>query len=354
MKDIYIIPIFVPHLGCPHKCVFCNQDEITGLKSEVNEEYVERTIEDYLKTIPKDAYVEVSFYGGSFTGIPLEMQKNFLSTAQKYLVSGSIDAIRLSTRPDYINEIILDNLKKYDVSIIELGVQSLDNEVLLKSHRGHSIDDVYKASKLIKEYGFTLGLQIMVGLPGDTRQKTLKTADAIISLKPAFVRIYPTLVLKGTYLEKMYKNGIYVPISLENAVEISKELYIKFKKNRIDVIRIGLQATDAINVNKDVIAGPFHPAFGELVKSSIYKDVIKHLFQNNDIKECTVFIYINPRSVSALVGNKKRNKIYLESEFGVKINIVQLDNLKDDSVLLEYDGHILKKSIEDYINESTI
>ncbi|MDI3311937.1 MAG: radical SAM protein [Thermoanaerobacterium sp.] len=349
MKNIYIIPIFVPHLGCPYKCVFCNQDEITGLKSKVNEEYIERTIEDYLKTIPQNAHIEVSFYGGSFTGIPLEIQKKFLSITQKYLILGSIDAIRLSTRPDYIDEVILDNLRRYGVSIVELGVQSMDNEVLLKSHRGHSVDDVYRASKLIKEHGFTLGLQIMIGLPGDNRQKLLETADKIISLKPAFVRIYPTLVLKGTYLEKMYNNGLYTPINLEDAVEMSKELYIKFKKNGIDVIRIGLQATDDININKDVVAGPFHPAFGQLVKSSIYKDVVEHILKNNDIKNCTVFIYINPRSVSTLVGHKKRNKVYLESKYEIKINIIQVDDVKEDSVLVEYDGNIFKESIENYI-----
>ncbi|OXT08620.1 radical SAM protein [Thermoanaerobacterium thermosaccharolyticum] len=354
MNNIYIIPIFIPHLGCPHKCVFCNQDEITGFKSKIDEEYVDNTIKQYLKTIPNESHIEVSFYGGSFTGIPLEKQKKFLSIAQKYIKSGEIDAIRLSTRPDYIDEAILDNLKKYGVSIIELGVQSMDGDVLLKSLRGHTADDVCNASKLIKKYGFTLGLQMMIGLPGDNRQRSLKTADEIISLQPEFVRIYPTLVVKGTYLEKMYRNGVYNPIDLESAVELSKILYIKFKKNGIDVIRIGLQATEDINISKDVVAGPFHPAFGQLVKSSIVKDILDSIFQNNGIKDGLVDIYTNPRSTSTMVGQKKRNKIYLETKYDTEIKIIQMADIPEDSVYVGFNGQLYKDSIENYINKSTI
>ncbi|MFU0783897.1 MAG: tRNA U34 5-carboxymethylaminomethylation enzyme Elp3 (RNA elongator complex protein 3), contains radical SAM and acetyltransferase domains [Thermoanaerobacterium thermosaccharolyticum] len=354
MNNICIIPIFIPHLGCPHKCVFCNQDEITGFKSKIDEEYVDNTIKEYLKTIPNESHIEVSFYGGSFTGIPLEKQKKFLSIAQKYIKLGEIDAIRLSTRPDYIDEAILENLKKYGVSIIELGVQSMDKEVLLKSLRGHTDEDVRKASRLIKQYGFTLGLQMMIGLPGDNRQKSLKTADEIISLQPEFVRIYPTLVVKGTYLEKMYRNGVYEPIDLESAVELSKTLYIKFKKNDIDVIRIGLQATDDINVNRDVVAGPFHPAFGQLVKSSIVKDILDSVFHNNNIKNGLVDIYTNPRSTSTMVGQKKRNKIYLETKYDTEIKIIQMADIPEDSVYVGFNGQLYKDSIENYINKSTI
>jgi len=206
-KKMYIIPLFIPHLGCPFKCVFCNQNSITGQQQEITEEYVRQTIETHLKTLPSNAEIEVSFFGGSFTGIPQDKQNLYLGIAKEYLDKGKIDAIRLSTRPDYIDTEILQNLKRYKVSIIELGVQSMDEEVLLKSRRGHTSEDVVKAVNLIRQYDFKLGLQIMIGLPGDNLEKSLNTAYKIVELKPDFVRIYPALVIKNTYLERMYARG---------------------------------------------------------------------------------------------------------------------------------------------------
>lgn len=351
MNNMYIIPIFVPHMGCPHKCVFCNQDEITGLNSYVNEKYVENTIKDYLKTIPKHIRTEVSFYGGSFTGIPIKKQSAYLNIAKRYLDDGKIDAIRLSTRPDYINDLILKNLKKYNVSIIELGVQSMDDEVLRKSQRGHTSKDVVNASKLIKNYNFTLGLQMMIGLPSDNREKSLYTADKIISLKPDFVRIYPTIIIKGTYLEKMFYDGIYKPLSLIEALNLSKELYIKFVRNDIDVIRVGLQTTKNINFGGDIIKGPFHPAFGQLVQSLIIKDILDYEFEKYKIYKDVVILEANPRSLSTIVGQKRSNKIYLEKKYDVSTKINQSSNILKNEIIIKYKDFIQKININECIKE---
>jgi radical SAM enzyme (TIGR01210 family) len=266
----YIIPIFVPHKGCPHDCIFCNQKKITGNEKDITSYDVSSTIDDYLTTIDKiNSFIEVSFFGGSFTGIPIKKQSELLGAAKNALDDKKINAIRLSTRPDYIDRDILENLKKYNVGIIEIGVQSLDEEVLKISERGHSPEDVYKASKLIREFGFKLGLQMMVGLPCDNIYKDIYTAEKIIDMKPDFVRIYPTLTIKDTYMEQMYRDGIYQPPSIDETVQICKKLYIMFTKSNIRIIRMGLQATDNINIGKDIIAGPFHPAFGEMVESAV-------------------------------------------------------------------------------------
>ena len=274
-KNYYIIPIFVPHEGCPHNCVFCNQDRITGAKDDVTAQTVRNTINDYLETIQnKNATIEVSFFGGTFTGIREEKQRELLEVAKEFKDKKLINKIRLSTRPDYINDYILTYLKEYGVDIIELGVQSLDEEVLKKAGRGHSVQDVINASKLIKEYEFVLGHQIMPGLPGDTFEKDINTTKASIEMKPEICRIYPALVIKDTPMEKMYKCNEYVPYSLEEAVNISKVMYDMYRKNNVNVIRIGLQPTESINEGRDIVAGPFHPSFRELVEGSLLVDII--------------------------------------------------------------------------------
>jgi histone acetyltransferase (RNA polymerase elongator complex component) len=301
-KNYYIIPIFVPHEGCPHNCVFCNQDRITGVDEEVTAKTVSNTINDYLKTIEnKSATVEVSFFGGTFTGIREEKQRELLKVAKEFKEKNLIDKIRLSTRPDYINDYILTYLKEYGVDIIELGVQSLDEDVLKKAGRGHSVNDVIDASNLIKEYKFVLGHQIMPGLPGDTFEKDIKTTKESIKMKPDICRIYPSLVIKDTPMERMYKSKEYIPYSLEEAVTISKIIYEMYRSNKINVIRIGLQPTETINEGKDIIAGPFHPSFRELVEGSLLVDMIL----GNMSEEKNALIYINPKDLSKLYANKK-------------------------------------------------
>ena len=210
MKREYIIPIFVPHLGCPNDCTFCNQKKISGQTKMVTAKDVKDTIEYYLKYFKQENnYIEVAFFGGSFTGIEPEKQEELLGAAFEYVKAKKVNSIRLSTRPDYIDKEILKRLKKYGVKTIELGVQSTNNYILEKSKRGHTFEDVRKASKLIRRYGFTLGHQMMIGLPESSKNDEIKTAKDLIKLKPKIVRIYPVLVINGTRLEEDYNSGDY-------------------------------------------------------------------------------------------------------------------------------------------------
>ena len=322
------IPIFVPHRGCPFDCVFCNQKRITGSTNAVTADTVRSTITEYLKTLPeKDCMIEAAFFGGSFTGIPMEEQSELLSAAKQFADDGKIHGIRLSTRPDYISAEILDNLLKYGVTTIELGVQSMDNEVLIKSNRGHTKEQVQKAVKLIKQYPFSLGLQMMTGLPGDTDEKSIQTAREIIALKPDIVRIYPTLTIKDTYLEEMYLKGKYMPQTVEDSVELSKTLLLMFEESGINVIRIGLQSTDEICEHGSVVAGPVHSSFRELVESSIYFDIIRGSLKSGDCAR----VFVNPKEISKAVGNNRRNILKLKNE-NINIKIYGDKNLEKREV----------------------
>lgn len=323
----YIIPIFVPHEGCPHTCVFCNQDSITGSCIKIDKDFVESTVKSYLNTIErKNSIVEISFFGGTFTAIDLCKQKELLEVAKRYKDLGEINYIRLSTRPDYINDEILTNLKKYGVDIIELGVQSLDEEVLVKSGRGHTAIDVERATSKIKEYGIKVGHQIMLGLPGDNFEKDIETTRKIIEMKPSICRIYPSLVIKNTPMEKLFREGKYKPYSLEEAVKVSKKIYGMLESNDIKVIRIGLQPTEEINYNGDIIDGPFHPSFRELVESSIFSDMIIDHIKNNKYED--IIISINPRDISKLYANKKYYFKGILSTFNIEsIKVIQDDTI---------------------------
>lgn len=303
-KNHYIIPIFVPHEGCPHNCVFCNQNSITGSTEKVTAKTVKETVEEYLKTINRDnSVIEISFFGGTFTAIPLENQVELLAVAKYYKDEGLVDYIRLSTRPDYIDDIILDNLKKFSVDIIELGVQSMNDQVLKLSGRGHSKADTVNASIKIKEYGFILGHQIMLGLPGDTFQRDIETCYESLKLKPDICRIYPALVLKNTPMEVMYRRDEYRPYTLEEAVEIGKIVYSIYSFHNVKIIRVGLQATDNIAEGRDIVDGPYHPAFRELIEGSLLCDMILEQIKN---LEGEVILYINHKYISKLYANKKQ------------------------------------------------
>ncbi len=264
MKKQYIIPIFVPHLGCPNDCVFCNQKSISGETKQVDAKDVKRIIEEHLRYIKQESKVEVAFFGGSFTAIEEEKQTELLGAAYEYIKEGKIQSIRISTRPDYINKDILKRLKKYKVKTIELGVQSANDYVLKRAGRGHTFADVKKASRLIRWHGFDLGHQMMVGLPESTKLDEINTAKQLIKLKPKMVRIYPVLVIKNTRLEKDCINGTYKPLTVVQAVEICKELVKMFVKKNIEVIRIGLQPTEEISESKneksEVVARTISPS----------------------------------------------------------------------------------------------
>ena len=352
MKKQYIIPIFVPHLGCPNDCTFCNQRKISGQMKEITEEDVEKTVEYYLNNFEgKDVYKEIAFFGGSFTGIDEDLQERLLKTAYKFIKEKRVDGIRISTRPDYINKQILKRLKKYKVKTIELGVQSTNDYILNKCKRGHTYKDVVKASKLIRWHRFTLGHQMMIGLPESTELDDINTAKQLIKLKPKIVRIYPVLVIKGTELEKEYRNGEYEPLTVEQAVERCKELCYLFSKKKIKVIRIGLQNTDTIcspeNTASDVVAGPYHETFRQLVESSMYYDNILSQIKKVNTKVKEITITVNPQSVNNVVGYKKENINKLKDLYELDVVVKQDSSQPIGKIKVE-----VSKKFKDFIDDN--
>ena len=315
----YNIPVFVPHSGCPHDCVFCNQKRITGRAKPVGAEEAKRIIDEYLSEVKPDGFVEIAFFGGSFTGIPIEKQNELLSLADSYIKRGLVDGIRLSTRPDYINDEILSNLKRFGVTTIELGVQSMNDEVLRKSARGHSSECVWESARLIKEYGFSLGLQMMTGLPGDTPEISYNTAEKLSEMKPDFVRIYPTLVIKDTALSEMLESGEYIPFTLDETVSLLARLKMLFDEKGITVIRMGLQTTEEISPGASVVAGPFHAAIGELAESEIYKLKLDRLISG--FKNRAISVICAQSELSKVIGHKKRNVGYFSDKYNITLSV---------------------------------
>lgn len=341
-KRIFHIPIFVPHKGCPHDCVFCNQRKITGCEESDDLPGIRQTVETHLGSITSavgrdGAYIEIAFFGGSFTAIDFSRQEELMKLAGGYLNSGRIDAIRCSTRPDCINDEILDMLSHYGMSVIELGVQSTDDEVLRLSARGHTYDDVKNAARLIRSHGMSLGLQMMTGLPGDTAEKSLKTADDLIALAPDCVRIYPTLVVEGTKLYDMYQNGEYIPFTLDETVELCAKLVKKFERSRINIIRMGLQTTD--NINAATVKGPYHAALKELVIGRIIRGCIE---DNFDPAKSELTVGVCPSLVSAAVGHKKANKEYFYKKYSIKLKVTADSSLDAEHI------SILGKTVDIY------
>ena len=292
--------------------------------------------------------VEIAFFGGSFTAIEPKVQEELLQTAYEYIKTGKVDSIRISTRPDAINKEILKRLKKYKVKTIELGVQSANDYILKRANRGHTFEDVKKASKLIRWYGFKLGHQMMVGLPESTRIDEINTAKALIKLKPKMVRIYPVLVIKNTKLEEEYKEEIYRPLSVVQAVEICKELVRMFADNDIDVIRVGLQNTDEIaepGSNKsEVVAGPYHPAFRQLVESAMWYDAIVAKIKKLNVKVKEVQVTVNPIDINNVIGHKKENALKLKDVYDVELIVKQDENIKQGKSKID-----VIKTYEDFL-----
>ncbi|MCL2859869.1 MAG: radical SAM protein [Oscillospiraceae bacterium] len=335
MKKKYIIPVFIPHYGCKNECVFCDQRKISGQTKNIKPADIRKTIEYYLK-IFQDERVEkeIAFFGGSFTGIDQTKQEEFLKIANEYIENGKASSVRISTRPDYIDKDILKFLKKYKVKTIELGVQSGNDIVLEKAKRGHDFNSVVKASKLIRRHGFVLGHQMMVGLPDSTKQDEINTAIALTKLKPKIVRIYPVLVLKGTELEKMYETGEYEPLTVEQAVDRVKELYYIFDKRKIKVIRIGLQNTENItnpqNEKSTVIAGPYHPAFGQLVESAMWYDALVSQVKPENVRSKEIEVRVHPENVNNIIGHKKENIKRIKELYDVDIKVIEDFEMKKE------------------------
>ncbi len=315
MPKHYTIPIFIPELACPFQCVFCNQEKISGHQNIPDENEIRQTIIEHLKSFKrKKRTVEIGFFGGSFTGIPIEEQKHYLGIVQPFIDSGEVNGIRLSTRPDYINKEILDVLKKHRVTTIELGAQSMDDEVLEKSYRGHTSKQTEQASEMILDNGFELGLQMMIGLPGDTREKAVFTAKRIIELGASNTRIYPALVIKGTAMHKWYDEGKYIPLSLEEAINRTKQILPLFEEAGVKVLRVGLHPSEGLLSGHELIAGPFHQSFKELVLSEIWYEQLKPLLNKDEGRN--LIIYVPKKERNYAIGYGAKNHKMLLEKFG--------------------------------------
>ncbi|MDR1001881.1 MAG: radical SAM protein [Oscillospiraceae bacterium] len=298
------VSVFVPHEGCPHQCIFCDQRIISGEEQRATYRETQLAIRTAINSLGEQSKnAEIAFFGGSFTAIYREDMMELLKAAYPFVANGRFKGIRCSTRPDAINEEILLILKNYGVTSIELGAQSMDDEVLRRNRRGHTAQDVVNASKLIKSHGFSLGLQMMTGLYCDTKEKSIQTARAIAELMPDTVRIYPTIVLEQTVLHLLMLEGKYVPQTLPEAVELCSELLGIFREKGINVIKLGLHASELLE--SKMAGGPYHPAFRELCEGRMYLDIVTKLLA--DKPEGRYTVSVGPTEISKAVGQRKCN-----------------------------------------------
>ena len=329
-----IIPLFVPHLGCPNDCVFCNQRRISGSLVPATAEDVDKAIDNAAALPRNGAKRQLAFYGGSFTAIPVEMQLELLGRAKAHIDTGEIDSVRLSTRPDAIDGAVLKRLRAHGVETIELGAQSLDDEVLRLSGRGHTAGDVEKASRLIKSAGFRLILQMMTGLPGDSVEKSIATAEKIIALEPDGVRIYPTVIVRDTALYDLWKAGLYTEHTVEEAVRCCARILPLFEAAGIPVIRLGLNPTEDLS-GGDAAGGAYHPALGELVKGEIMYERSRTLFVNSAVRAGdAVCLGVAANKISQMNGQKRRNIERLCAEFSLSALKVRAAPVKGDEIII--------------------
>ena len=277
MKPFGMIPFFIPHVGCPYVCTFCNQSRITGQSgiSHLTPDYIKKTITDYVGKKRNDKFWEVAFYGGSFTAIHRDLQHTLLAPAYEMLQQDIIDGIRCSTRPDAVGDEAISLLQSYGVKTVELGVQSMNDCILVDAKRGHTAQEVVDAVARLKRRGMTVGVQLLPGLKGETWETILETAIAVVKLEPDFVRIYPVLVIENTELADQYRSSEYEPLSTEQAIKYCAFLKEWFEQDNIEVIRTGLQSTEELDSGNSLIAGPYEPAMGELVINEQYKQCIE-------------------------------------------------------------------------------
>jgi histone acetyltransferase (RNA polymerase elongator complex component) len=324
------IPIFVPHQGCPHRCVFCDQRKATSVTRLPGPEHVDALVRQYAPLIKKSVdRVEIAFFGGSFTGMDPLIQEDFLHEAHRHLLAGSVHGIRISTRPDYISDEAIGLLEKYGVTTVELGVQSFDDNILAASGRGHTSAQARQAIMRLKEHGLCFVIQLMTGLPGDTPATSLYSAAEAAALAPSAVRIYPTVVLKGTGLETLYRAGQYAPLTLEEAVEVCRDMYLIFRSRSIPVIRMGVHPF-APGEAMNIVAGPYHPSFGYLVKSRARRDelaaCVKRHIETGAVTADRVQVKIPLRFIEEYLGTNKDNIEYVRSAF----NLARIDYTVED------------------------
>ncbi len=329
-----IIPVFVPHSGCPNDCVFCNQRRISGNTNPATPEDVEKAIANAAALPRTGVKRQLAFYGGSFTAIPKTEQEALLSAAHAHLLSGELDAIRLSTRPDAIDGEVLARLRRYDVETVELGAQSMDEKVLLLAGRGHTAKDVENASNEIKKAGFRLILQMMTGLPGADDESSIETARRIIALDPDGVRIYPTVIVRDTALYDLWQAGRYAEHTVEDAVRVCAKLLPMFEEADIPVIRLGLNPTDELSSGA-AAGGAYHPALGELVKSRIMREKAETLLHGTE-HGVSVTLGVNKSKISQMTGQHRCNIEYLKDRFSLKeLRIKPTDVEEKEIVILE-------------------
>lgn len=334
----FIVPVFLPGAGCPHRCVFCDQRRVTGVQGPLcSTDTFHRVVRRFLGyRHPRRRPVQVSFYGGNFLGIAADLRTGLLAAAQGYVRRGEADGIRFSTRPDTVDDAALTPLENFTVDTVEIGAQSMDDRVLHRCRRGHTAADTERAVGLLKRRGYRVGVQMMAGLPGDTAAGAESTARRIAGLAPDFVRIYPTLVFRDSPLARWYRDGDYRPLSLESAVTLVKRLYRVFARQGIPVVRMGLQASEEPHFSASLLAGPFHPAFGHLVHAEIFLDRAAALLASAGRLSGEVTLKVHPRSLSRLVGERGRNPERLKRRFGLDaLRIVPDPALGLDEVAVE-------------------
>ncbi len=324
------ISIFIPHQGCNHACSFCNQNIISGAKKQPTPKDVTEILSQSIDIIKDKADTEIAFFGGSFTAINRQYMLSLLEAANEFVGDNKFAGIRISTRPDAIDNEVLSILIRYNVTSIELGAQSMCDDVLELNNRGHSSSDVVKASKLIKKHGFSLGLQMMVGLYGDTVDGARFTANEIAKIKPDTVRIYPTVILKGTKLAQLYLSGEYKVMPLETAIGLCAELLLFFIQNKIKVIKLGLHASN--DIESDMLGGIYHPAFKELCENTIYMQKAIETLQKQNSKN--VIIYVKLGNVSKMIGQKKIN-IEKLSNMGYNVKVMEKKELNDFEIIVK-------------------
>lgn len=336
----FIIPVFVPHLGCPHRCVFCDQFSISGSAlARPSPEDVRDIIRRSLRFKGKRrGHTELAFYGGNFLGLSGAYRECLLDAVQTFIEDGQVAGIRFSTRPETVTELSVKALLSRSITAVEIGVQSMDDLVLALSQRGHCAQDSARAVKILRRYGLQVGIQIMPGLPGDTSASALRTGHEVAGLGPDFVRIYPTVVVRNTVLEAWYKEGRYVPLALGQAVEITKQLYLLFKSHGIPVIRMGLHPSESLLEPDSVVAGPFHPAFGHLVYAAVFHDLAAKMLAENQGRSRGIILRVHPRDVAKMTGQKKDNLTSLSRQFGIEsLSVVADPSVEQDTLKVESD-----------------
>jgi len=316
-----IIPIFLPYRGCRQRCIFCNERIATGQSpsAAVNEETVQKAVALYsAPQKPQSRPVQIAFYGGTFTGMTEEEQIRLLGMVQPFLQAGQVDSLRISTRPDEIDEDRLALLRRHGVKTVEIGAQSLVEEVLHRSRRGHTVADVFSAAHGLRQKGFEVGIHLMAGLPGDTPQSFATTIERTILLRPDTVRLHPTLVFRDTALAALYANGEYLPLSLDEALRQCLYALLRLEKAGIPVIRMGLQTTTEMDSPGNIVAGPYHPAFRSLVDAAIYRAMASALLFKTGADDGRATFILSPRDLSDFRGQKNENIAFLTEGFPAK------------------------------------